>query len=554
MTDKKYTAADMVIDTLKNNGVEYVFGIPGAKIDYLFNALIDDGPELIVTRHEQNAAMMAQGIGRLTGKPGVVLVTSGPGVSNLTTGLLTATSEGDPVLALGGQVKRNDLLRLTHQSIDNAALLKYSSKYSEEVQDPESLSEVMTNAIRIATSGKNGASFISIPQDVISSPVESKAISLCQKPSLGVPSEHDINDVIEAIKNASFPVLLAGMRSSSAEETNAIRKLVERTNLLVVETFQGAGVISRELENHFFGRVGLFRNQVGDELLRKSDLVVTIGYDPIEYEASNWNKELDTQIINIDEVQAEITNYMQPKKELIGNIAKTIEMISDKVDEPFINQQHLDELEQLRTHIDEETGIKATHEEGILHPVEIIESMQKVLTDDTTVTVDVGSHYIWMARNFRSYNPRHLLFSNGMQTLGVALPWAISAALVRPNTQVVSVAGDGGFLFSSQDLETAVRKNLNIIQLIWNDGKYNMVEFQEEMKYKRSSGVDFGPVDFVKYAESFGAKGLRVTNQEELEAAIKEGYETDGPVLIDIPVNYKDNIKLSTNMLPDVFN
>lgn len=554
MTDKKYTAADMVIDTLKNNGVEYVFGIPGAKIDYLFNALIDDGPELIVTRHEQNAAMMAQGIGRLTGKPGVVLVTSGPGVSNLTTGLLTATSEGDPVLALGGQVKRNDLLRLTHQSIDNAALLKYSSKYSEEVQDPESLSEVMTNAIRIATSGKNGASFISIPQDVISSPVESKAISLCQKPSLGVPSEHDINDVIEAIKNASFPVLLAGMRSSSAEETNAIRKLVERTNLPVVETFQGAGVISRELENHFFGRVGLFRNQVGDELLRKSDLVVTIGYDPIEYEASNWNKELDTQIINIDEVQAEITNYMQPKKELIGNIAKTIEMISDKVDEPFINQQHLDELEQLRTHIDEETGIKATHEEGILHPVEIIESMQKVLTDDTTVTVDVGSHYIWMARNFRSYNPRHLLFSNGMQTLGVALPWAISAALVRPNTQVVSVAGDGGFLFSSQDLETAVRKNLNIIQLIWNDGKYNMVEFQEEMKYKRSSGVDFGPVDFVKYAESFGAKGLRFTNQEELEAAIKEGYETDGPVLIDIPVNYKDNIKLSTNMLPDVFN
>ncbi|HCU8320591.1 TPA: acetolactate synthase AlsS [Staphylococcus aureus] len=554
MTDKKYTAADMVIDTLKNNGVEYVFGIPGAKIDYLFNALIDDGPELIVTRHEQNAAMMAQGIGRLTGKPGVVLVTSGPGVSNLTTGLLTATSEGDPVLALGGQVKRNDLLRLTHQSIDNAALLKYSSKYSEEVQDPESLSEVMTNAIRIATSGKNGASFISIPQDVISSPVESMAISLCQKPNLGVPSEHDINDVIEAIKNASFPVLLAGMRSSSAEETNAIRKLVERTNLPVVETFQGAGVISRELENHFFGRVGLFRNQVGDELLRKSDLVVTIGYDPIEYEASNWNKELDTQIINIDEVQAEITNYMQPKKELIGNIAETIEMISDKVDEPFINQQHLDELEQLRAHIDQETGIKATHEEGILHPVEIIESMQKVLTDETTVTVDVGSHYIWMARNFRSYNPRHLLFSNGMQTLGVALPWAISAALVRPNTQVVSVAGDGGFLFSSQDLETAVRKNLNIIQLIWNDGKYNMVEFQEETKYKRSSGVDFGPVDFVKYAESFGAKGLRVTNQEELEAAIKEGYETDGPVLIDIPVNYKDNIKLSTNMLPDVFN
>lgn len=554
MAEKQYSAAQMVIDTLKNNGVEYVFGIPGAKIDYLFNALEDDDLELVVTRHEQNAAMIAQGIGRLTGKPGVAITTSGPGVSNLTTGLLTATSEGDPVLAIGGQVKRNDLLRLTHQSIDNASLLRSSTKYSAEVQDPESLSEVITNAMRTATSGKNGASFISIPQDVISSPVKADSISLCQKPHLGVPSEQEINEVIEAIKNSKFPVLLAGMRSSSQAETEAIRRLVQKTNLPVVETFQGAGVISRELENHFFGRVGLFRNQVGDELLRKSDLVITIGYDPIEYEASNWNKELDTKIINVDEEHAEITNYMQPVKELIGNIAGTIDMISEHVNEPFINQDHLDELEKLRGEITEATGIKATHKEGVMHPVEIIETMQKVLTDDTTVTVDVGSHYIWMARKYRSYNPRHLLFSNGMQTLGVALPWAISAALVRPNTQVVSVAGDGGFLFSGQELETAVRKNLNIIQLIWNDGRYNMVEFQEEMKYKRSVGVEFGPVDFVKYAESFGAKGLRVTNQEELEAALKEGYETDGPVLIDIPVNYADNVKLSTNMLPNALN
>ena len=554
MAKENYSAADMVIDTLKNNNVDYVFGIPGAKIDYLFDALEDDGPELIVTRHEQNAAMMAQGVGRLTGKPGVALVTSGPGVSNLTTGLLTATSEGDPVLAIGGQVKRNDLLRLTHQAIDNAALLKSSTKYSAEVQDPESLSEVMTNAIRTATSGKNGASFISIPQDVISSQVQSKAIDLPEKPHLGVPTDEEVNEVLQAIKDAKFPVLLAGMRSSSEKETEAIRKFVEKTSLPVVETFQGAGVISRELEDHFFGRVGLFRNQVGDELLRKADLVVAIGYDPIEYEASNWNKELDTEIISIDEVHAEITNYLRPKKELVGNIAGTIQMMSEKVSEPIIDQKHLDDLEELRANIIEATGIKYEHEDGILHPVEIINTMQKTLTDDTTVTVDVGSHYIWMARKFRSYNPRHLLFSNGMQTLGVALPWAIAAALVRPNTQVVSVAGDGGFLFSGQDLETAVRKKLNIIQLIWNDGKYNMVEFQEEMKYKRAAGVAFGPVDYVKYAESFGAKGIRVTSPEELEAAIKEGYETEGPVLIDIPVNYKDNIKLSTNMLPDSLN
>lgn len=257
---------------------------------------------------------MAQGIGRLTGKPGVALVTSGPGVSNLTTGLLTATSEGDPVLAIGGQVKRNDLLRMTHQAVDNASLLRSSTKYSAEVQDPESLSEVMTNAIRTATSGKNGASFISIPQDVIESPVTSNAIDLCEQPQLGVPNSEDIQDVIKAIKHAKFPVLLVGMRSSSEKVTEAIRQLVAKSNLPVVETFQGAGVLNRELENHFFGRVGLFRNQVGDELLRKADLVVAIGYDPIEYEASNWNKELDTEIIVIDEVQAEITNFYALKR------------------------------------------------------------------------------------------------------------------------------------------------------------------------------------------------------------------------------------------------
>ena len=192
----------------------------------------------------------------------------------------------------------------------------------------------MTNAIRTATSGKM-ASFISIPQDVISSQVQSKAIDLPEKPHLGVPTDEEVNEVLQAIKDAKFPVLLAGMRSSSEKETEAIRKFVEN-KLTCCRNFQGAGVISRELEDHFFGRVGLFRNQVGDELLRKADLVVAIGYDPIEYEASNWNKELDTEIISIDEVHAEITNYLRLK--LVGNIAGTIQMMSEKVSEPIIDQ------------------------------------------------------------------------------------------------------------------------------------------------------------------------------------------------------------------------
>ncbi|KAF1297501.1 acetolactate synthase [Enterococcus sp. JM4C] len=545
--------SDQIVDSLKNHAVPYIFGIPGAKIDGVFNALKDDGPELIVTRHEQNAAFMAQAVGRITGEPGLVIATSGPGASNLATGLVTATAEGDPVLAIGGQVKRGDLSKLTHQSMNNAALFAPITKYSVEVQDPENLSEIFANAYRIAKASKKGASFISIPQDVVDAPVTSAAIKPLSEPKLGSASVETIQELAEKIKEAKLPVLLVGMRASSVNESVAIRELVSQTQLPVVETFQAAGVISRKLEDHFFGRVGLFRNQPGDMLLKRSDLVIAVGYDPIEYEARNWNKEKDAHIVVIDEIPAEIDQYLQPESELIGNIAATLHSLTAEIGTYQLAEDSLAYLATLQEKLTERDFFEPKEETGELHPLEVIRTLQEKVTDEMTVTVDVGSHYIWMARHFRSYEPRHLLFSNGMQTLGVALPWAIAAALVRPNTQIISVSGDGGFLFSAQDLETAVRKNLNIVHLIWNDGHYNMVEFQEKMKYNQSSGVDFGPVDFVKYAEAFGAKGIRVTSAAELSKAIQEGIETQGPVIIDIPIDYRDNEKLGETILPDQF-
>ncbi|EPC6548505.1 TPA: acetolactate synthase AlsS [Enterococcus faecium] len=553
MAEKMKQASKSVVESLINHHVDYVFGIPGAKIDGVFNELEDQGPELIVTRHEQNAAFMAQAIGRITGEPGVVIATSGPGASNLATGLVTATAEGDPVLAIAGQVKRSDLLKLTHQSMDNAALFQPITKYSAEIQDPETISEVIANAYRMAKSSKKGASFISIPQDVVDASVQGNVIKPLSDPKLGSASADDIRYLAERIREAKLPVLLVGMRGSSEKETLAIRQLVEKTALPVVETFQAAGVISRELEAHFFGRVGLFRNQPGDMLLKRSDLVIAIGYDPIEYEARNWNAEKDARIIVIDEAPAEIDPFMQPERELIGDISATLDLLTGSLEPQQVSEDAKEYLASLQAKLTERDIVQSKGEAGILHPLEVINTLQSKVTDDMTVTVDVGSHYIWMARHFRSYEPRHLLFSNGMQTLGVALPWAISAALVRPNTQIVSVSGDGGFLFSAQDLETAVRKKLNIVHLIWNDGHYNMVEFQEKMKYQRASGVDFGPVDFVKYAEAFGAKGIRATSVEELEKALEEGFATEGPVIIDIPIDYRDNEKLGETILPDQF-
>lgn len=550
--------ADLIVDSLINHDVKYVFGIPGAKIDRVFDTLEDKGPELIVARHEQNATFMAQAVGRITGEPGVVIATSGPGISNLATGLVTATDEGDAVLAIGGQVKRGDLLKRAHQSMNNVAMLEPITKYSAEVHDPNTLSETVANAYRLAKSGKTGASFISIPQDVTDSPVSVKAIKPLSAPKLGSASVLDINYLAQAINNAVLPVLLLGNGASSEGVTAAVRRLLDAVKLPVVETFQGAGIVSRELEDEtFFGRVGLFRNQPGDMLLKRADLVIAIGYDPIEYEARNWNAEISARIIVIDVEQAEIDTYFQPERELIGDMAHTLYLLLPAIKGYELPEGSKEYLKGLRNNIENVSDVKFDRDSahGLVHPLDLIDVLQENTTDDMTVTVDVGSHYIWMARYFKSYEARHLLFSNGMQTLGVALPWAISAALLRPNTKVISVSGDGGFLFSAQELETAVRLHLPIVHIIWNDGKYNMVEFQEEMKYGRSSGVDFGPVDFVKYAESFGAKGYRVDSKDSFEETLKQALidAENGPVLIDVPIDYKDNVTLGETILPDEF-
>ncbi|KRL66361.1 acetolactate synthase AlsS [Companilactobacillus versmoldensis] len=557
MANKK-TGAEALFESMINQGIKYVFGLPGAKVDKLFDLMQysdnPKAPKLIITRHEQNAAFIASGIGRLTGKPGVVATTSGPGVSNLATALITATSEGDPVVALGGQVPRNDVARLTHQSIPSKELLSTATKDSVEVQDSNNISETFANAYQTAMAPKSGATFISLPKDVLDDNVTTETIDPLTPIQQGGADQATINQIIEKIKNAKLPVILAGMRSSDSEVTASIRNFLEKFSIPVVETFQGAGVINRDLEKNYFGRVGLFRNQIGDAMLKESDLVITIGYDPVEYEARLWNVDRTGEIINLDSIAPEISNDYQPDLVVQADIAKTLNQLSQDLPDISLNDDLKSHLHQMQTNFLSKDAVPERKDAKGVHPLEIINKLQNQVNDDTTVTVDVGSHYIWMARHFRSYKPRHLLFSNGMQTLGVALPWAIAAALERPDHHVVSVAGDGGFLFSGQELETAVRLNLNIVQLVWNDGYYDMVKFQEEAKYGRNSGVAIGSVDFAKYAESFGATGIHVDSADELDGALKKAFAKEGPTVIDIPVDYSDNIKLLSTLLDDYVN
>lgn len=557
MANKKY-GADIVTDSLVNHGVDLVFGIPGAKIDRLFETLEHpvEGqrvPKLVVARHEQNAAFMAQAFARITGKTGVVIATSGPGVGNLATGLMTATAESDPIVAIGGQVPRNDLYRLTHQSTNSVALFSPITNLASEIQDPNNISEIIANAFAAANGAKKGATFVSLPQDVDDAQVTIDALPKITPAQQGAAAIKDIDWLAEQIKAAKLPVLLVGSRGSDDDTVTALHQLLKQTTLPVVETFQGAGVISRELEPEtFFGRVGLFRNQTGDKLLKQSDLVITLGYDAIEYEPRNWNKENNLNIVALDTTPVQIDNNFVPQRQLVGDLAQSLRLLMERLNGYELPTTSKEILKKLKEDLRASDEPSYTPAQGDLnHPLDVIKSIQSHVTDDMTVSTDIGSHYIWMARHFKSYVARHYLISNGMQTLGVGLPWALAAAMVRPNAKSVSVSGDGGFFFSAMELETAVRLGLNTVHIVWNDNAYyDMVKFQEEMKYNgQSAGVKFGNIDLVKYAESFGAKGLRVETPDDLDAVLDEAFSTQGPVVVDIPVDYSHNYELGSQLI-----
>lgn len=551
------TGAELLVDCLLAQGVTKVFGIPGAKIDAVFNELknVEDRIHLVLCRHEQNAVFMAAAHGRLTGEPGVVLVTSGPGVTNLTTGLLTATSEGDSVVAIGANVPRSMRLKQTHQSLDNAALLSHVSKSSVEALVPESIPEVIETAFRTAKSSPGGASFISVPQDVLTGTTTLSVNAAVPPLEQGSAPMEQIEQAAKLINQAKRPVMLLGMHASQPDNTQAIRALLHQVKLPCVGTFQAAGVISHDLLDCFIGRVGLFKNQPGDQALDQADVIITIGYNPIEYDPEVWNPQnSDKTIIVIDSAPAEIHTTFLPNMELVGDISHTIHYLTSYLQLQYdVLKQH--GISELQDQLFQKINSGADHNNFPIHPLRFIYDLNQCVDDNTTVISDVGSHYMWLARYFFCYEPRHLLFSNGQQTLGVALPWALAARMVRPDEKIISISGDGGFLYSSMELETAVREGLNFVHCIWRDGAYNMVLEQEMIKYNQKSGTDFGSIDIVKYAESFGAKGYVVERTEDLLPTLKQALQQpQGPVLIDVPIDYSDNPELFASVHEHVGN
>jgi acetolactate synthase-1/2/3 large subunit len=538
------SGADVVVRTLEERGVTHVFGVSGGKIDKVFDSLLDSTIKTVVCRHEQNAAFMAGGIGRMTGKAGVALVTSGPGCSNLVTGLATANSEGDPVVALGGAVPVADKLKQLHQTMDSVSLFKPVTKFSAEVSAPESVSEVVTNAFRAAESGRPGAAFVSLPKDIMMGPSQCEVIRGPKYSAAGPADRRAIKEAARLVNQATKPVVLLGLLASRPQNATAIRGFVQGAKLPVVGTFQAAGAVSRPLFEYFAGRVGLVANQPADELLRTADLLITVGYDPVEYEPEVWNKGQKRPIVHIDVLPADLDNAYAPAVELLGDISATLALLT-----PLVSHSGLaPEMRRLLVKIEEareDLALIAEKLDGTpIHPLRLVAELQKLLTPDVTLCSDMGSFHIWMARHLYSFRARQILISDGQQTLGVALPWAIAATIVRPAEKVLSISGDGGFLFSAMELETAVRLQSHLVHMIWIDGSYDMVAVQEARKYGRTSGVQFGPVDPVKYADAFGAKGFMIQSPEQIAPVLKKAFDTPGPVLVGVHVDYRDNHEL----------
>jgi len=538
------TGAELVVRALEAQGATHVFGVPGAKIDAVFDALVDSKIKTVVCRHEQNAAFIAGGIGRMTGKAGVAIATSGPGVSNLTTGLATANSEGDPVVALGGAVATAEALKQIHQTMDAVSILKPVTKYSVTVGAPDQISEVMANAFRAAESGRPGAAYVNLPKDVMAVRCAHAPLPLPAFAGLGPADGKAINEAARLVNAAVNPVVLLGMLSSRPTNADALQSFLTKGNLAVVGTFQAAGAVGALLFDNFGGRVGQLANQPADRLLDSADLVVTIGYDPVEYWPSEWNANTNRKIIHIDVLPADLDNCYQPYVELTGDIAQTLRALTAQISRSTKSALSASILSAIAAERDHLAAESAKRSGTPIHPLRLVHELKQFLASDVTVCLDMGSFHLWIARHLYSFRARQVLITNGQQTLGVALPWGIAGSIVRPSEKILSISGDGGFLYSAMELETAVRLKANLVHMVWIDGTYDMVATQERLKYGRASGTDFGPIDYIKYAEAFGATGLMINTPGDVAPMLKKAFDTAGPVIVGVHVDYTDNRRL----------
>jgi acetolactate synthase-1/2/3 large subunit len=545
------TAADLLVECLEEEECRFVFSVPGEETMDILEALSrSTSIRHITTRHEQGAAFMADVHGRLTGRCAVAMSTLGPGATNLLTGIADAFLDRAPMVAITGQVGSDKLHKEAHQLVDIVRMFEPVTKWNQRVERVDAIPEIVRKAFRVAEQAKPGPTHIELTEDRAQMRPESgdRTRPLARQRSyFPEPPDTAIRRAAELFAAAESPLILAGNGVLRRRAAPALRAFAEAHHVPVAMTFMGKGAIDDRNELSLMA-VGL---QARDHVLTgfdRADLVVSVGYDPVEYAPARWNPDRSLRIIHVDTQPAEVDAAYVPSAELVGDIDGSLRRLlaaipprdplaGDRLRHDDLRRSLLQELETYR----EDGGWP-------IKPQKAIADLRRALGPHDIVVSDVGAHKVWVARLYQAYEPNTVIISNGFAAMGIGLPGAIAAKLVHPDRKVVAVVGDGAFLMNSQELETARRIGTDIVVVVWRDDGYGLIDWKQRNEFGHPFGVEFGNPDLVAYAESFGIAGFRPASAADLFPTLQRALAVDGPAVVDVPIDYRENLRLTEQL------
>jgi acetolactate synthase-1/2/3 large subunit len=531
-------AARLLVDCLVNEGVEYVFGLPGEENLHVIDALADSPIRFITTRDERGAAFMADTYGSLTGKAGVCLSTLGPGAINLLLGVANAQLDSHPLVAITAQGGLDRIYKESHQYVDLVTLFRPVTKWGEMIFVPEATAEVVRKAFKQAQTERPGATFVILPEDVGEQEVsgEPLAVNVPRDPS---PAEEQVHRAAHVLESARHAVVLAGPGVARDHAEEALVRFSERLDIPVATTFLGKGVFPDDHPNAL-GTIGFMVKDHANFGFDRADVVVAVGYDLVEYAPARWNPSKDKRIVHVHRTVAEVDAAYTLAVGLQGNIAETLDEIAASTD----MHQTAGPGAPVKGLVGEELERGGADDAFPLKPQRIVHDVREVLGREDVVLCDTGAVKMWMARLYPTYRPNTCLISNGLATMAFSLPGALAAKLVHPGRSVLAATGDGAFLMSAAEIETAVREKVHFVVLVWVDGGYGLIGWKQDIHFGRRAAVSFGNPDFVKFAESFGARGYEIGSADELLPTLRKALDDDTVSVIAVPVDYGENARL----------
>ena len=551
-------ASDLLVKCLESEGVEFIFGIPGEENADLMMSLSKSTIKFILTRHEQGAAFMADIYGRLTGKVGVCLATLGPGATNLVTGVANANMDRSRLLAITGQTDSHLLHKESHQNLDVVQMFGPITKWSWSIRNAQNIPEIVRRAFKIALTEKPGATHIELPQDIAKLESDIPPIGF-QEIFRPTANPDQIKKAAKIILQAKKPLLFIGNGCAREDESLQIRKFVERTKIFSINTFMGKGIVPDDYETHL-QTIGIKDADHALQAVLESDVIISVGYDLVEYTPRMWNSKLDKKIIHIDFTPSEVYTFYRPDVEIGSDIGSAIESLLDEIEKQQAKNPSFDSFprneipeifQKVRSEVIERINAFKHDESYPIKPEKLIANVRNAINPDDIVISDVGTHKLWISKIYQTYEPNTCIIPNGFASMGFALPGAIAAKLVYPKKSILALTGDGGFLMNVQEIETAVRLKLAIIIVVWVDNDYNLISTKQKHEFGKSVFTKFSNPNFVQIAESFGAAGFHAKSPQEFSKILESAKKIpDKPIVIAVDVDYSRNEVLLDNTFP----